>query len=313
MDSVFRDFQRAHLGRSGPLLATTITPIAPPEDLNRLRRTFSVSNAFTIQQEIRSGLLAHTNTELRFSKPEGNAWVEVYVAYWKAVGEIIALEENLKSGWAGVYEAWKEVANAVIRGYSNGGFESWTIPCLYVTGRFLRIFAIKTDEQLRERNGGDFNAGMQDDIAGELGKNEKLEDAARIINRIFTLCISDRYAAYLRCNTYIKFKPVLKGYPRAPIGESRKWGLYYTTNLLFKTYFKVISTFVFIDNGSSCTGQLNSIGLSKNILRALQASSADMPPIESFPMSHVVTFKYYVGVILFLEENYVKVGHNAHI
>ena len=26
---------------------------------------------------------------------------------------------------------------------------------------------------------------------------------------------------------------------RAPIEESRKWGLYYTTNLLFKTYFKV--------------------------------------------------------------------------
>lgn len=25
----------------------------------------------------------------------------------------------------------------------------------------------------------------------------------------------------------------------APIEESRKWGLYYITNLLFKTYFKV--------------------------------------------------------------------------
>lgn len=26
---------------------------------------------------------------------------------------------------------------------------------------------------------------------------------------------------------------------RAPIEESRKWGIYNTTNLLFKTYFKV--------------------------------------------------------------------------
>ena len=26
---------------------------------------------------------------------------------------------------------------------------------------------------------------------------------------------------------------------RAPLEESRKWGIYYTTNLLFKTYFKV--------------------------------------------------------------------------
>ena len=57
--------------------------------------------------------------------------------------------------------------------------------------------------------------------------------------------------------------------------------------------------------------QLNSIGLSKNILRALQASKTDMPPIEAFPKSHVVTFKYYVGVILFLDESYVKVGSHA--
>lgn len=56
------------------------------------------------------------------------------------------------------------------------------------------------------------------------------------------------------------------------------------------------------------TSQLNSIGLSKNILRALQASKADTPPLEAFPKSHIVTFKYYVGVILFLEEDYIKVS-----
>ena len=32
-----------------------------------------------------------------------------------------------------------------------------------------------------------------------------------------------------------------------------------------------------------------------------------MPPMESFPKSHIVTFKYYVGIILFLEEDYVQV------
>lgn len=53
--------------------------------------------------------------------------------------------------------------------------------------------------------------------------------------------------------------------------------------------------------------QLNSIGLSKNILRALQASRVDLPPVGAFPKSHIVTFKYYVGVILFLEEDYAKV------
>ena len=54
--------------------------------------------------------------------------------------------------------------------------------------------------------------------------------------------------------------------------------------------------------------QLNSIGLCKNILRALQASTTDMPDLESFPRSHAATFKYYVGVIFFLDENYVQVS-----
>ena len=57
---------------------------------------------------------------------------------------------------------------------------------------------------------------------------------------------------------------------------------------------------------SACI-QLNSIGLSKNILRALSASKTDMPDLEAFPKSHVITFKYYVGVIQFLEENYEAV------
>lgn len=77
---------------------------------------------------------------------------------------------------------------------------------------------------------------------------------------------------------------------RAPLHESRKWGIYNIINLLFKTYFK-----------------LNSITLSKNILNALKASSGDMPQLEAFPKSHQVTFKYYWGVIQFLEEDYVKV------
>ncbi|MCJ1323182.1 COP9 signalosome (CSN) subunit [Xylographa vitiligo] len=257
----------AHMNCSGPLLATTITPVAPLDDPNRLIRFFESSSNLAVSTDVRSCLLAHPNIELRFTKSECNAWVDVYVAYWKATGKILAVDDGEKGGWSKVYELWKDVANALIRGYSNSGFEAWTIPCLYVTARYLRAFAIGADEEQKVGNGVSFGIGIQDDMAGDHGKNEKLEDAARIINRIFTLCISDR----------------------APLESSRKWGLYYTTNLLFKTYFK-----------------LNSIGLSKNIIRALQASRIDMPPMESFPKSHIVTFKYYVGIILFLEEDYVQ-------
>ena len=52
------------------------------------------------------------------------------------------------------------------------------------------------------------------------------------------------------------------------------------------------------------------MSLSKNITRALQATRGDMPPITSFPMSHQVTFKYYMGVIQFLEEEYKQAEIN---
>lgn len=48
--------------------------------------------------------------------------------------------------------------------------------------------------------------------------------------------------------------------------------------------------------------------MSKNILRAIQVYRGDMPSLEAFPMAHQVTYKYYVGVIYFLEENYAEVS-----
>ncbi len=77
---------------------------------------------------------------------------------------------------------------------------------------------------------------------------------------------------------------------RSPLEEPRKWAIYKIINLLFKTYFK-----------------LNSISLSKNILKAIQAYRGDMPTLDVFPKAHQVTFKYYVGVIYFLEEAYEEV------
>lgn len=57
---------------------------------------------------------------------------------------------------------------------------------------------------------------------------------------------------------------------------------------------------------ASDNAQLNAITLCKNVIRALTATTTDMPPLDAFPKSHIVTFKYYVGVINFLEEDYVS-------
>lgn len=178
------------------------------------------------------------------------------------------------------------MTNALIRGYTNCGFEAWTVPCLYVAGKYIRIFAIKADEGTANTSGSTNN--FQDDFNPEAEKNEKLEDAARQLNRIFTICLSDRCAFPFHLNSQSSNTDILD---RAPLEESRKWGIYNIINLLFKTYFK-----------------LNSISLSKNILKAIQAYRGDMPSIDAFPKAHQVTFKYYTGVIYFLDEAYEEVS-----
>jgi hypothetical protein len=58
----------------------------------------------------------------------------------------------------------------------------------------------------------------------------------------------------------------------------------------------------------SNTPQLKAISLSKNVVRSIDAQT-DLPPFELFPASHRVTYKYYVGLLSFLQEDYAKVGH----
>ncbi|TAQ86388.1 hypothetical protein B7494_g5290 [Chlorociboria aeruginascens] len=271
MDTVFEDFKATYNGGRGYDLSMTISPLDPPSNPNRLHSFFTSTNFQNARKDFQYRIL-YDNSYIPFgmSTDEGEGWVDVYYAYWKAVGEILKTEaaekNNAKPSWSKVYEAWKEMTTALIRGYTNCGFPAWTVPCLYVAGKYMRIFAIKADDSAGTN--GSVNA-LQDDLNPEGEKNEKLEDAARHLNRIFNICLSDR----------------------APLEESRKWAIYNIINLLFKTYFK-----------------LNSISLSKNILKAIQAYRGDMPSLEAFPLSHQVTFKYYVGVIYFLEEDYTQHG-----
>ncbi|EDN07061.1 conserved hypothetical protein [Histoplasma mississippiense (nom. inval.)] len=279
MRTIFVEFKEAQHTGIGSALAATITPVAPPSDPDRLRNFYYFTNFAKVQSDIRYALLQDRSTGVKLSKQEGNAWVEVFVAYWKAVADIVEIEESPQTGnWTKVFNAWKQVANLLIRGYTNGGFQAWTLPCIYVVGRYLRIFAMEADASTSQ-DSDTFNNGFQDDVISDSSKHAKLEDSSQIINRMFTLCLHDR----------------------APIEESRKWGVYNTVNLSFKTYFKVripgrLLSWLLLGAVSSC----------KSLLRAIDASHADLPPVSAFPKSHIVTFKYYLGVICFLEENYAE-------
>jgi len=97
-------------------------------------------------------------------------------------------------------------------------------------------------------------------------KSECMEEAARTIAKAFGNCLTDR---------------------GSPYAYSRKWGVYYVVCLVLKCYFRV-----------------RRISLSKNVLRALEAN--DIPPLSEYPRSHQVTYRYYLGMLSFLNEEYVK-------
>jgi len=138
------------------------------------------------------------------------------------------------------------------------------LPVMYTVFRDLRFLAIQADKDLRRK--------------GE--KEVHLEETARLNNRAFTSCITDRYA----------IKEVRPNH-RAPLETSRKLGTYFFASLLVKTYF-----------------QLNKPSLLSNVQRAI--SVTELPPIEEFPRSHVVTWKYYCGVFALAKEDYETVIHN---
>ena len=288
MEVLFHNFERAQTDGLGPLLASTLEPVAPFDDPHRLHRLYQSSTPLDIAADLRSGLLAHTNTSVRLSRPEGQAWIDVYAAYWKAVGAIVR-----SAGASAVYDAWKELAVVLIKGYSASHFTAWTIPCLYVVGKYLRIFAIAADKDAPPPS-----SGIQEDIAGTLGTNERLEEAARLIHRIFSLCISDRYVRWARRPYGLTVaEPRSKSLANG-VSTTRRTCSSRATS---RQAVAIVSNFTDVE-------QLHKISLCKSILKALDAGRSDIPDLALFPKSHVVTFRYYVGVIHFLDEDYFKVG-----
>jgi COP9 signalosome complex subunit 12 len=197
VDSLWQDFTAANTTANGYLLASTISPEPPKHDVARLYNLRRWTNEYSLTADLRQQL--QHNSDLRFERKEAAAWSDIFAAHWHFVGRLLAAEEAQNAGrhgeadWAAVYEGWKDVLNAVCRAYNNNFLEAWTIPCLYTVGKYLRVFAIKAGEQASSQraSGAAFGGLQEEDASGS--KNEKLEDAARQINRIFALCLGDRY------------------------------------------------------------------------------------------------------------------------
>lgn len=230
MQKALEPFRRAYQEENAYGVAATLAPAAPRDNPAQLYDFYKATNEHFVENEIRSAI-SYRNPGL--SKKESNAWTEIYVSYWRAVGEILKAEEAQNQGRLGprqlvdVYDAWKDLTSQFLKHTSNNALPPWAIICMYNTANSLRLFAIRADEQLAKTKGDvTFSNGFQDDIVSTAPRSEKLEEAARVFNRLFALCLGDR---------------------NPDMSQSRKWGTYYVANLQFKTYFKVRSSWLSLE------------------------------------------------------------------
>lgn len=111
---------------------------------------------------------------------------------------------------------------------------------------------------------------------------ECMEEAARIIAKAFTFCVVDRLVNF----PYKHHFHSETSWRTSPAAESRKWGVYYVVGLVMQCYFRVC-THLAPACFYSRLHQVKRIGLSRNILRALDANK-DIPPLSSYPRAHQV-------------------------
>lgn len=267
MTALFHTFNEAQRVGDGNLLASCLAPISPASDPGRLAALASITNFQNVQRDIRSYLFGGQHA-IKLPKNESSQWVEIFVALWKCARELSLIEQNRQGNWDRAFKAYKEVCTFLNRGYSNYGFQAWTIPCMYTAGKYLRLIAIRADEAAvrSSPNGFGLASDLADDMADDGTSNARLQDAARTLQQMISVCRSDD----------------------SDLTESRKWGVISMANLLFKTYFK-----------------LNNLALTRNVIAILESPGVNLPPLSAFPKSHQCTYSYYRGVLDFLREDYV--------
>lgn len=94
MNELFEDFAKAHATQNGYLLAQSLSPVAPLNQPHRLRSVWQSTNPHSVKGDIKHFIKTSTSHRRALDNDEVTGWIEVYAAYWKAVGEIIAGESG---------------------------------------------------------------------------------------------------------------------------------------------------------------------------------------------------------------------------
>ena len=92
MDSIFQEFGEALSRQNGYQLSQTLTPELPVDLLREIWRTTNFHDAKSL---LKRGIqAAGSSSGFKLPYDEVQGWVEVYFAYWKAIGELLAVLEQ---------------------------------------------------------------------------------------------------------------------------------------------------------------------------------------------------------------------------
>jgi hypothetical protein len=94
MNVLFEEFAKAHAMQNGYEIAQTLSPVPPPNQPHKLKGVWQSTNAHSAKGDIKHFIKSSTSNRRNIDSDELNGWVEVYVAYWKALGEILAGESG---------------------------------------------------------------------------------------------------------------------------------------------------------------------------------------------------------------------------
>jgi hypothetical protein len=97
MDALIKEFRVAYVSEQGNDLARTITPdlTASPEKLLAIWKS---GGSQTIKEDLRFLFTRDKSAQLRMSREEAEGWQEIYFYYWKALGELLAVEGRRTDG-----------------------------------------------------------------------------------------------------------------------------------------------------------------------------------------------------------------------
>ena len=97
MDPIFDDFRQAFVEGKGYDLSQTLSPIPSPSQPQKLYNFFRSTNFATVQKDLKYQILYNNASPFQLPPDQGNRWVEVYHAYWKAVGDVLNAENAPKT------------------------------------------------------------------------------------------------------------------------------------------------------------------------------------------------------------------------